>query len=69
VTSYTNAEKLHELEVELGYRERVFNRLVAEGRMTVQKRDRRMAILRDIIADYATLAERDEPRLMMGEKT
>ena len=69
MTSYTNAEKLHELEVELGYRERVFNRLVAEGRMTVQKRDRRMAILRDIIADYATLAERDEPRLMMGEKT
>jgi hypothetical protein len=67
VSGFTTAEKLHELKRELNYRERVFARLVAEGRMTPEARDRRMAIMRDIAADYVKLADLDEPRLMIGE--
>jgi len=65
--SYTNAEKLRELEREIGYREKVFTRMVAEGLLDPNQARRRMSIMREIAADYVKLVEQDEPRLTIGD--
>lgn len=53
MSTYTAAEKLRELRREIGQRENVYPRLVAAGKLTQQKADRQMAILRAIAEDYA----------------
>jgi hypothetical protein len=60
MTQFSNIEKVRELKLELEHREKVFRRLVADGRMTPEVRDRRMAILREIAADYIRLAALNE---------
>jgi hypothetical protein len=60
---FTNAEKQREIERELNYRRRVYDRLVAEGRMSGTESKRRISIIEEIAGDYAVLAERDAPQL------
>jgi hypothetical protein len=54
---YTAAEKLTEVERELGYRRRVFERLVQGGDMSRSEANRRIRIMEEIRDDYATMAK------------
>jgi hypothetical protein len=56
---YSAAEKKACAERELKMRERVYPRWVAGGKMTASKADTEIAIMREIVADYAKLAERE----------
>ena len=49
---FTLAEKRREIAREVRQREAVYPRLVAGGRLTQQKADRQMAIMRAVLADY-----------------
>lgn len=57
MTDITAAEKLFEAKREVGYRERVYARLVAEGKMKAANAARGIAVMKAIAADYAALAE------------
>lgn len=59
MTTFTETEKLRELDRELGQRRRVYPRLVAGGRMTQQASDRQIAILEAIRADVAGKATKE----------
>lgn len=50
--TFTPAEKRREIARELGQREAVYPRLIAAGRLTQQRADRQMALLRAVLADY-----------------
>ena len=53
MTAFTTAEKRREIERELRQRENVYPRLIANGKLTQQKADRQMAVLRAVLDDYA----------------
>jgi hypothetical protein len=53
----TATQKLEAVNRELGFRRRVYERRVQEGRMTQAKADHEIAIFEDIAADYRKLAE------------
>lgn len=55
--THSATEKLACAERELKMRERVYPRWVANGKMTQAKADAEIAIMREIVADYARLAE------------
>lgn len=52
-TTYTNAQKLAEIEREIITRKRVYPRWVAGGRMAQADADHRLDVLKAIAKDYA----------------
>lgn len=54
---FTNQQKLEALERELRFRIRVYANRVMTGRMTKEKSDYELGIVRAMIDDYAKLAE------------
>ena len=56
---YTASDKLKAVEREIGFRHRVYDRKVDEGRMKPADRDEGIAIMEAIAADYRALAEKE----------
>jgi hypothetical protein len=56
---FTNEEKRAAVVRELGYRKRVYERRVADGKMTRQLADAQIAVFEAILADYDKLAEKE----------
>ena len=50
--TFTAQQKLDAVERELGFRRRVYERRVADGKMTQQLADRQIAVFEAIAADY-----------------
>lgn len=63
--SHTAAEKLFEAKREVGYRKRVYARLVAEGKMTKHNADRGISIMEEIAADYAAIIEAETAKMRL----
>lgn len=59
MATFTETEKLRELDRELGQRRRVYPRLVAAEKMTQQASDRQIAILEAVRADVAEKAAKE----------
>jgi hypothetical protein len=59
---FTARDKATEARREVGYRRRVYARLVGEGKMKGHDADRQIAIMEAIAADYAVLAEAEEKK-------
>lgn len=59
----TDEMKRDECKREVGYRRRVYARLVAEGKMKRDDADRRIAIMEAMQADYQGRVDRAEPGL------
>jgi len=55
----TAEAKLASVERELGYRKRVYPRLVAGGRMKQDNADYEIGVFEEIAADYRRLAEQE----------
>ncbi len=58
-TIVTTADKLTCVERELKYRQRVYARLVGEGKMSQGKATLELAIMQAIIEDYRQAAEKE----------
>jgi hypothetical protein len=58
--TFTDQDKLEAVDREVKFRVRVYARLIAQGKMTREKADREVAIMRSIADDYhqKTLQER-----------
>jgi hypothetical protein len=56
----TEADKLSCVERELRYRARVYDRLVANGKMTERLRDRELALMTEIVRDYKARVEQEK---------
>ena len=61
---FTNMQKAAEASREVGYRQFVYSKKVAEGSMKPEVAERRIAIMQQIANDYLSLAEADEPKLL-----
>ncbi len=57
--AFTNTEKLAAIQRELGYRRRVYERRVAEGKMSKALADEQIAVFEQIASDYQKLTEGD----------
>ena len=57
MTTFTAGEKYTEARREVGYRKRVYARLVAEGKMKAENAARQIAIMEAIMQDYNGAAE------------
>ena len=64
---FTAAEKRREMQRELGYRRRVYAKMVADENMTQVESDRRIAIIEAIIRDYEQEEEREAPTFNFAE--
>lgn len=64
----TAKEKLHCVERELGYRRRVYARLVARGKMSELQRIEEMRLMEAIRDDYRELASDEEIPLFIETK-
>lgn len=60
--TFSAKEKREALDREVRYRVRVYERLIRDGKMTKEKAEREVAIMRAIAADYFTLEQ--EERLL-----
>lgn len=58
-TRHTAKEKLEAIERELKYRERVYERRVADGQMTRRLADYQISVFRDILRDYIAPAQKE----------
>ena len=58
----TNLDKADCAKREVAYRQRVYTRLLAAGKMSEAKAARELALMRAIADDYAKLAEADEAK-------
>ncbi len=65
MTNITGRDKLREAEREVQQRERVYARLVENGKLTRQKADRQIAIMEAIAADYRRQAVEEEQKGML----
>jgi hypothetical protein len=54
--TFTAKDKLDAVDREVRYRVRVYARLIEQGKMTKEKADREVAIMRAIADDYHTQA-------------
>ncbi len=54
--AFSNEDKLKAVRREIGFRERVYGRRVAERKMTQDQMDREIGVFRDIAEDYDKLA-------------
>jgi len=61
--SISNHDKLACVTRELRLRVRVYDRLISRGKMTATERDREIALMTAIVADYEALTAADEPDL------
>ena len=62
MTAFTARELHREASREVGYRRRVYLRMVVEGRMKGDDADRRIAMMEEIAAKLAEEAEVEEAR-------
>ena len=62
----TTADKLHCVERELGYRRRVYDRLVCRGKMTELHARREIALMEAIAEDYRAVLAQQVPQLKLG---
>ena len=60
---FTTSEKLQCAEREVGYRKRVFARLVEQGKMKQELADKQIAIMSEIADDYRRQVVEEEPNL------
>lgn len=60
---FTAADKLACVKRELGYRIRVYKRLVAEGKLSERQAQREIAIMGAIVDDYSEVVKREAPEL------
>lgn len=60
MTRFSSSDKAIEARREVRQRQRVYSRLVGEGKMNGKSADRQIAIMEEIAADYAERAEADE---------
>ena len=60
---FTAREKAACADREVGQRQRVYGRMVEEGRMHQERALREIALMQEIAADYYALAVADEPEL------
>ena len=65
----TNREKLECAERELKFRFRVYDRLVARGKMTKTEQAREIELMSAIVEDYRALAAADEPEFAICVET
>jgi hypothetical protein len=61
---FTNIQKASEANREVGYRQFVYSKKVAEGSMKQDVAERRIAIMQEIADHFLALAEADEPKLL-----
>jgi hypothetical protein len=61
-------EKVACLEREIVLRVRVYPRLIREGRLTVDERDRELRVMRAILADYVALRPPAHPGPLFDER-
>lgn len=59
MTEFNAAEKLREVRREIGYRSRVYARLVEQGKMKAFDAEYRIAIMTAIEVDYARIVHRE----------
>ena len=59
---FTARDKATEAKREVAARKHVYARLVGEGRLKGQDADRRIAIMEEIAAEYASQAEAEEQK-------
>ena len=64
---FSPQEKLRCALRELGYRKRVFPRLVLEGKMTEEVAERQIELMRDIVGDYRSWVRDEQPDLFGRE--
>lgn len=57
---FTAQDKREECEKEVQYRIRVYQRLVAQGKMVFETAQRRTAIMKAIARDYAEIEQKTE---------
>lgn len=62
----TNKEKLRCAERELGYRKRVYPRLIANDKMSPVHAKFEIEVMEAIAEDYRALVEAEEPELALG---
>jgi hypothetical protein len=67
MSMFSNKEKADEVRREITYREWVYGRLVADGRMHLAEKQRRIGIMKDILSDYERLDSLDRPDLFGGK--
>ncbi len=67
MSKFTNQEKADEVRREVGYRQRVYARLVSEGKMHYTEQQRRIGIMQAILDDYQKLDAADRPDLFGGQ--
>jgi hypothetical protein len=65
----SNRDKLACAERELAFRLRVYDRLVARGKMTTAEQAREIELMSAIVVDYRALASADEPEFAMFIET
>ena len=59
-TRFTNRDKMRAAQREAGWRRFVYERRVADGKMTRAKADEEIALMDEIAADYGALAGADD---------
>ncbi|TGT72958.1 hypothetical protein EN802_13865 [bacterium M00.F.Ca.ET.159.01.1.1] len=62
MTIFTAKDKAECAEREVKQRQRVYPRLIAEGRMTQQLADRQTALMEAIASDYRSAAEAEDAK-------
>jgi hypothetical protein len=65
----SNLEKLICAERELALRQRVYTRLIAQGKMTPNEARREIDLMAEIVEDYRALAAFDEPEFALHIET
>lgn len=60
MTTFTNRQKMQCAQRETGFRRRVYERRVAEGKMDKRKADEEIALMAEIAKDYGAAAEQDD---------
>lgn len=57
---FTNRQKMQCAQREVGFRRRVYERRVQEGKMDRRKADEEIALMDEIAKDYGAAAEQDD---------
>lgn len=65
----TYRDKLECAERELGFRHRVYGRMVVRGKMTAAEQAREIELMSAIVEDYRALVADEEPELQMFVET
>lgn len=60
MSRFTNREKMQAAQREVGFRRRVYERRVWEGKMTRSQADSEIALMDELAAEYGAAAEQDD---------